>query len=385
MSEAGSIVAIVGAGEMGRATLEILVRRLPEVVFRVVDRDQGNLDKAAAVDPDRVRVLTADYNTDAIDLRDVALVANFAGPFYSGSDVLARLAITNGCHYFDICDDVEGIRPILALADTARDAGVALVTGGGNSPGTSNLMAKRLLELDDEVDGIRIVWVADDAEPGGLAPLRHMLHMTIAPCPVWQNGEFVNERGFVPSTARTYEMPELGTVEAYNTAHSETITLAYAFPHLRHISVQGALHPAWASEAFSTLGRIGFGYSDLKVDVDGRQVDPVEVLWKVLWARHTRRPSSRDGLSAMLVQALKGDTVSATMSLADPYSMVRTTGISAAAQIMTMLAAPPDSGASGTEALPAQATLDLVEDLAREMGAIPKGIVLDATPAHSTV
>jgi saccharopine dehydrogenase-like NADP-dependent oxidoreductase len=145
-------------------------------------------------------------------------------------------------------------------------------------------MAKRLLELYREIDGIRVVWVVGDRNPGGLAPLRHMLHMAVAPCPVWQDGAFIDSPGYVPSTARDHELPQIGVTTAYNTAHSEPITLARAFPELRHASVQGALLPPWANEVFSSLGRIGFGYDELTVDVGGNAVEPVEVLWKLLWA-----------------------------------------------------------------------------------------------------
>ncbi|NMO02230.1 saccharopine dehydrogenase [Gordonia sp. TBRC 11910] len=381
MASTDITIAVVGAGEMGRSALAHLARRLPDARFRVIDLNANNLAKAVALDPRRITAEQINYRETTPDLRGVALVANFAGPFYLGSNALARIAIAAGCDYFDICDDTEGIHPILDLDLDAKAADVTLVTGGGNSPGTSNLMAKRLLELNPDADGIRIVWVADDVDPGGLAPLRHMLHMTVASCPIWQDGRFVDAPGFVPCTARTHRLPVLGDVEAYNTAHSETITLARAFPHLRHISVQGALHPAWASEAFSTLGRIGFGFSDLSVQVGEHTVDPVEVLWKVLWARHDIRPNVRSGLSLQQVQALAGDDIVATMTYWDRANMARTTGLSAASQIIAMLDGNPPSGAWGTEVLPAQPTLALFEEISAEIGAVPDGILLDTPVA----
>jgi saccharopine dehydrogenase-like NADP-dependent oxidoreductase len=288
-----------------------------------------------------------------------------------------------GCTYVDICDDVEGIYPILELHEQALGASVALVTGAGNSPGTSNLMAKRLLELFPEIDGIRIVWVVGDTDPGGLAPLRHMLHMAVAPCPVWRDGRFVDEPGYVPATAMTHELPEVGATDAYNTAHSEPITLARAFPQLRYASVQGALLPGWANEVFSTLGRIGFGYEDLKVEVNGQDVEPVEVLWKVLWARHQRRHGAeeRSGLTIVQVQGLSGSDVHATMTIVDPHSMVRTTALGAAAAVLSMLEHAPPPGAWGTEILDAEPTLDLVAQLAQEEDAVPDGFQLDVPVA----
>lgn len=376
-------IALVGAGEMGRASLEILVDALPDASFRVIDRSDEGLEKAAALAPDRILTECTDVHASPPDLRDVDLVLNFAGPFYTGQTTLAKAAIAGGCTYLDICDDVEGIRPILALDREARDAGVSLITGGGNSPGTSNVMAKRLLELHPDCDGIRVVWVVADTDPGGLAPLRHMLHMAVAPCTVWRDGAFVDEDGYVPQTATSYDLPDIGPTEVYNTAHSEPITMARAFDGLRYIGVQGGLLPAWSNELFSALGRIGFGYDDLVVEIDGRPVEPVEVLWRVLWARHDRRhggQQTRNGLTIVTAQALKGEAITATMSVVDPHSMVRTTAIGASSQALAIVEQSPRPGAWGTEILEAQHTLELLEEIAANVGAIPGGLRYEVGP-----
>ena len=375
-----SELVLIGAGEMGRATLAILARRLPERRIRVLDRSEASLERAVAIAPERIEPVLADVHAEAPDLAGAALALNFAGPFYTGSDTIARAAVAAGCDYVDICDDVEGIGPVLALDAEAGAAGATLITGAGNSPGTSNLMAKRLLELDPDCDGIRVVWVVGDTDPGGLAPLRHMLHMAVAPCPVWREGEFVDEPGFVPATAVAHELPELGETVAYNTAHSEPITLARAFPELRYAGVQGALLPAWSNEVFSSLGRIGFGYDGAEVEVGGQPVDPVEVLWKLLWARHQIRHGGADrgGLTVVQTQALKGEEVVARMTVVDPHSMVRTTALGAAATALAVLGGDRHPGASGPEALDAERTLALLEELAAEEGAVPGGLRLEA-------
>lgn len=372
-------IALVGAGEMGRATLGILARHLPGARFRLFDRSERSLELARQLDPRRIDVTVAEIGPDAtLDLGDAAAVVNFAGPFYLGSDAVARAAIGAGRTYLDICDDVEGARAILALDDDARRAGVALITGAGNSPGVSNAMGKRLLELHPECDGVRIVWVVRDADPGGLAPLRHMLHMAVEPCPIWDEGRPTETAGFVAKTARGHELPPpVGRVEAFDTAHPEPLTMSRALPRLRHVSVQGALLPGWANDAFSTLGRIGFGYHDVTVEVDGTELEPAEVLWKLLWARHERRAGAaeKDGMTCVQAQALQGQEVVATMTVYDDHSMLRTTGLGAAAATLAALEQPPPPGAWGTEVLEAQRLIDLVATLAEAEGALPNGII----------
>lgn len=383
-------IAIVGAGEMGRAALGILARRLPQARFLVLDRSRENLSLARQLAPDRIEVELAEITPGTPpELGNADLVLNFAGPFYLGSDAVARAAIAAGCTYLDICDDVEGARAILALDETAKAADVALITGAGNSPGVSNVMGKRLLELHPECDGIRVVWVVRDADPGGLAPLRHMLHMAVEPCPIWDDGRLVDTPGFVPSTGREHDLPDpVGHVVAFDTAHPEPLTMSRALPQLRHVSVQGALLPGWANDAFSTLGRIGFGYHDLSVNVGGNEVDADEVLWKVLWARHELRAGGEEkaGMTCVQVQALAGEEIVATMSVYDDHSMLRTTGLGAAAAALAALEETPPPGAWGTEVLAAEPVLALVGELAAAEGALPRGIIEDApaTPTAAT-
>lgn len=383
-------IAIVGAGEMGRAALGILARRLPQARFLVLDRSRENLSLARQLAPDRIEVELAEITPGTPpELGDADVVLNFAGPFYLGSDAVARAAIAAGCTYLDICDDVEGARAILALDETAKEADVALITGAGNSPGVSNVMGKRLLELHPECDGIRVVWVVRDADPGGLAPLRHMLHMAVEPCPIWDDGRLVDTPGFVPSTGREHDLPDpVGHVIAFDTAHPEPLTMSRALPQLRHVSVQGALLPGWANDAFSTLGRIGFGYHDLRVDVGGNEVEADEVLWKVLWARHELRAGGEEkaGMTCVQVQALAGEEIVATMSVYDDHSMLRTTGLGAAAAALAALEDTPPPGAWGTEVLAAEPVLALVGELAAAEGALPRGIIEDApaTPTAAT-
>lgn len=371
-------IAIVGAGEMGRHTLKILTDHLPQRRFRVYDMSPANLDRAKEIAPDRISAEVMEITPgNTPDLGDCAIVVNFAGPFYRGSDAVAQAALAAGCPYLDICDDVEGANAILDLDERAKQAGVPLITGAGNSPGVSNVIGRLLLERYPQCDGIRVVWVVKDSDPGGLAPLRHMLHMAVEPCPIWDEGRLTETPGYVPETAMTHRMPVLGEVEAYDTAHPEPVTMSRAIPGLRHVSVQGAMLPGWANAAFSTLGRIGFGYHDMAVEVDGTEVKPDEVLWKVLWARHDLRATgeAKPGMTCVQVQALNGDEIVAAMTVYDDHSMVRTTALGAGAAVLAVLADRPPPGAWGTEVLDPPAVLDRLRALADEQEALPEGIV----------
>lgn len=370
-------VVLVGAGQMGRSTLAILARSLPDARFRVIDRAQASLDLAMAIDPARISGERRDIGEDGLDLAGADLAVNLAGPFFLGSDRVARAALAAGCDYVDVCDDAEGTQTILDLDDDAKARGVSLITGAGNSPGVSNWLACDLLGRVPGLDGIKIVWVTRERDPGGLAVLRHMLHMAVTPCPVWRNGRMELSRGFVPETAERFNVPEpFGRIEAYDTAHPEPLTLARHRPDLALVQCKGSLFPDWANAAFSTLGRIGFGHSDQAVEVNGQMVEPIEVLWKLLWKRHDQKPGkARDSFTQVNVIGTRGDAAVRMLSITDTADMSRGTGIGMAAAALAILDGGVPPGANGVEIIPAERGLAWFRRLVAAEGAFPDGIV----------
>ena len=383
-----SRIAVVGLGHMGQSALKILVDRLPKSTFLAIDRSAVAVDAAVALSPMAIDGRQTDVSQGILVLDGVDVVVNLAGPFFSGSDAVARAALAAGADYVDICDDVEGTEAVLALHDQAQAANVTLVTGAGLSPGVSNWMACRLLAEHPTADGVQVAWVVHESDPGGLAPLRHMLHMAVNPCPVWKDGQWIKTAGFVPATAASFAFPEpLGVVEVFDTAHPEPVTLARHFPTLMYAGCKGALQPQWANGAFSTLGQIGFGYSDVKVDVQGVLVEPAEVLWKLRWARYEKRPTrQRLATTAVLVQALEGDTVVGALAISDDMVMARGTGLGAAVAVIALLEHGAGSGAWGPEALRWDVALPLFEELASAQGGYHDGVVAMhvAVPGSST-
>ncbi|MFE2425942.1 saccharopine dehydrogenase NADP-binding domain-containing protein [Streptomyces sp. NPDC059373] len=201
-------IAVVGLGHMGRSALGILLDQLPDAQFVALDRSEEAVKYAESLDPGRVTGRLADVSKGEVDLTGVDAVVNLTGPFFTGSDAVARAALAAGAAYVDICDDVEGTEAIVALHDEAKQAGLPLITGAGLSPGVSNWMASRLLDTHPTADGVQVVWLVHDSDPGGLAPLRHMLHMAVNPCSVWRDGAWVQSPGFVPATAASYVFPQ---------------------------------------------------------------------------------------------------------------------------------------------------------------------------------
>lgn len=374
----GAGIAIVGVGHMGRSTIAILADRDDTLRFELFDQDPSSFDLVAACGAPISGRHCVNIFEDALDFSSADLVLNFAGPFFSGSDVVAKAALAAGVPYVDVGDDVEATQAILALDGQARQAGVPLITGAGLSPGVSNWLAVQILTANPDCDEIKVCWVTHEPDPGGLAPLRHMLHMAVVPCPIWEDGRIANSAGFDPSTSEAFEFPEpFGRIEAQYTSHPEPFTLALAYPHLRRIGCKGALRPDWANSAFSTLGKIGFGYHEERIAYGDLEIEPAEFLWRLMWQRYRRRPA-RDTVphTGVLVQGLKDGVLLESRCIIDDADMSRGTGLGVAAAALTLLEGRPQGGASGVEVLNADKAVSCFLQLAKAQGAFSREVIL---------
>jgi len=370
-------IAIVGTGHMGRSAISVLAAHDPSLRFELFDRDSANLDLAEKSGGRVDGRHEVDLFSTPLDFTGADLVLNFAGPFFSGSNVVARAALAAGAPYIDVGDDVEATQAILALHDEALGAGVPLITGAGLSPGVSNWFAMQILAANPDCDEIKIAWVNHEPNPGGLAPLRHMLHMAVVPCPMWEDGRIVHSPGFVPETGEMFDFPApFNRIEALDVSHPEPFTLSRAFPYLRRISCKGALRPDWANGAFSTLGKIGFGYHDERIVYGDIEIEPAEFLWRLMWQRYNRRSHDEDDPhTAVMVQGLRQGAVIESRCIIDNADMSRGTGLGAAAAALALLHARPPAGAAGVEILDPDVAVEYFMKLAVAQGAFPRGII----------
>ena len=76
-------------------------------------------------------------------MADHDLVINYAGPFYRFEAPAARAAIEAGVSYLSIADDYDAYLQVAELEEAARAAGVKIMSGFGNSPGLTQLLAQK--------------------------------------------------------------------------------------------------------------------------------------------------------------------------------------------------------------------------------------------------
>ena len=157
--------AVLVLGAYGLAGRAIVARLLQTTALKVIaaGRNPDKLHSAlAAYGDERVRACVFDA-MDADALRsacaDAAVVINAAGPFAKDGAEIARRIIAAQRPYVDCANEQLHYRRLKALDNTARNAGLPMVTGAGAIPGFSTLLAAHMLEACPNADALNLAWV----------------------------------------------------------------------------------------------------------------------------------------------------------------------------------------------------------------------------------
>lgn len=202
------------------------------------------------------------------------------------------LAVTRACVEVGVpgCD-LSSEDPQFALAGEARRKGMTFVPGVGATPGITNMMVRRAMELLDQVETVDIYFAAFRC----LAPAPGLLTTTL-----WefdpgaeQRAETYYEDGaWHPTTplagARTVRFhDQIGEQAVYLVPHDEAYTLPESIPNLRRASVRGCFPPQ-VMRLMGALMEAGL-LTDLSLSIGAEETTAFEVCRQLLWAA----PSSR--------------------------------------------------------------------------------------------
>jgi lysine 6-dehydrogenase len=245
------IIALGGAGGMGRAALRIMATeyRADEVV--VADLDLESAARVAA----ELRELGQPASSRRIDVADrpalvelfsgADLVQNSVGPYFRFGVPVLEAAIEAGCRYLDLCDDAEPTIDMVALDDRARAAGVTAVIGAGASPGLMNVFARLAAEGLDRIEDVTVGWTLNSAHrgwdmmrapdpedgaprgDGGGAALVHLFEQFTGTVPTYVDGELVQRQ---TREHVRIDVPGLGRGTGYLVGHPEPVTLPRTLP-----------------------------------------------------------------------------------------------------------------------------------------------------------
>jgi saccharopine dehydrogenase-like NADP-dependent oxidoreductase len=211
-------VLVVGAtGAFGERLAAGLARDGFALVLAA--RDRARL----AVVRERLALAGAEIATLAIDQADldaarlVALknvhsglfaIADVAGPFQGRPPALPRAAITAGLHCVDLADARDYVLAIRTLDESARQAGVAVVSGASSTPALSHAVLDRLTDEADEIHALQVAIAPGNRTPRGFSLVEAILSWAGRPVRVFRSGRWVEEPGW--GRAERVEIEGLG-------------------------------------------------------------------------------------------------------------------------------------------------------------------------------
>jgi hypothetical protein len=201
MANASHRVLILGGyGFFGRIIAEKLARA-PGIDLLLAGRDPG---KATAL---AYQLGLRAENARAIDASDpklgnllrklgVGTVIHTAGPFQGQQYQVARAAIEARSHYLDLADGRSFVTGITTLDAAARAAGVCVFSGVSSLPALSAAVVDQHLSQFKRLESIAI-GISSGAKLPGIATARAVMSYCGKPFPVWENGAWVEARGWL--------------------------------------------------------------------------------------------------------------------------------------------------------------------------------------------
>jgi lysine 6-dehydrogenase len=276
-------VAVVGAaGIIGPAIVATLAEHDAVERILVLDmNDAGARDVAERHGRGRA-------SAGALDIRD----RDRAVAALDGADVLLnsasyrvnldamQVALAAGAHYLDLGGLFHVTKEQLELDGRFREAGLLAVLGMGSTPGKTNVMAARAVELlGDDVERIVVGAAGRDPDPptGPLVPpyaIETILDELSMPTPIVRDGEIVYLTPLSEAGPVEFGRPA-GPAPTIYTVHSEQATFAESFG-ARNVSFQLSLNPVFL-DRIRFLTELGLASTE-PIDVRGARVTPRHML-----------------------------------------------------------------------------------------------------------
>ena len=276
-------IALIGAGNIGRALIRDVLDLEKDATILAVDFDARALEAAAALGFGS-RVTTRRAEADRVD--------EMAG-IIRGHDVVVNC--TYGAKCMEILDaaiaakvpyiDVHGtllMEERFSRHDVAKAAGVTILIGTGVSPGLTNMMAawgarqfKGEVSIECEYATFRPINPTEGLLETALRQFRNGVQ-----APIFEDGKV----SYLPPFSGAKEVRFKGVedaVELVYTPHSEPQTIPRFVKNAKRVTVRGA-YQAQIMTLLKSLYAFGLMDPARKVTVDGKQVDFAPLLREAL-------------------------------------------------------------------------------------------------------
>lgn len=263
------ICVLGGCGDMAKVALELLSKESDVDLVTIADI---NLEKAKHIAerlgkkfiPQFVNAKDKSSLTECLKNHDVAL--GFIGPFYLFEHHIIEACIEAKVPYVSICDDYDAYLSAITLDNQAKSANLTIIAGLGNSPGITNLLAKKGYYSMDKPERIEINWAGGSNEDIGPANIKHVLHIFSGYTLQWRDGKEVRIK--TGTDRKIVEFPQpMGKLPVYITGHAESVSIPRNLPGLKYVSLHGGIHPPYIARLATILGRLGLSNTHKKREV----------------------------------------------------------------------------------------------------------------------
>lgn len=253
------VLVLGGAGDMAQVALTELGKE--EGVSRVTIADL-NLKKAESLASEQgekfqaTKVDGMDHNGLVRLMKEHDLALGYIGPFYIFEKRIAKAAIEAGINYVSICDDYDAYLEVITLDKEAKEKGVKILTGFGNSPGITQMLAKKGYLSMEKPRRINIGWAAGSNEPIGETNLIHFFHIFNSTTLQWLEGKETKVK--TGEGRKVVEFPPpIGKLPVYYTGHAESVSIPRNLEGLEEVTLHGGVQPPYIIRIVKLFSRLG--------------------------------------------------------------------------------------------------------------------------------
>lgn len=280
-------IGVLGSGLMGKEAARDLASSEGVSKVGLADID---IDRAQQVVNQINSPLVKAYKVDATDKESLAnymkqfdVIINAL--FYSFNEVVAETAIKVGVSSVDLGGHIGHITDkVLEYNKDAEVAGVTIIPDLGVAPGMINILAGYGVSKLDKPESVRLFVGGIPLRPEPPIEYNHVFSMEgmfdhyTDPSLIIRNGEKTHVRSL--SEIEDIHFERFGPLEAFHTSGG-TSTLSISYPELETLEYKTIRYRGHA-EKFQLLVDLNLTRTDYKVEVNGQQINPREVLLKVL-------------------------------------------------------------------------------------------------------
>ena len=284
------VLALGGAGAVANESTRDLAKFSDFREIVIADHNVEAAEKlAAAIDDPRITVMpfdAGDYDAMLRTFPAFDVVMN-------GLPFDYDLPVTRACVEAGVAGcDLSSEEAQFALNDEAVRKGITFVPGVGATPGTTNMMVRRAMELLDQVETVDIHFAAFRC----LAPAPGLLETTL-----WEVDPYAEERATtyyengrwhrtkpLSGAREVCFHDQIGEQMVHYVPHDEVYTLPASIPGLKRATVRGTF-PPHVMRLLGALMKAGL-LSDTPVEVGGKRMRALDACRDLLWSA----PSSRE-------------------------------------------------------------------------------------------